>query len=195
MKTGPYKRLVRTLVDAFIDDPLYVWLYPDAAARPMALEATMTLTLDLAESNGVIDHDPEGTAVAVWTEPGRELLGDPRPFLDLLARWAPQRAEAAMAGMIATGRHRPQADVWILHLLAVSPNRQGRGLASQLLQPVLDTAATDDAAVYLETSNPRNVSFYQRFGFALLGEVPVPEGGPLMRPMLRVPPAPADSYV
>ena len=42
------------------------------------------------------------------------------------------------------------------------------------------------AAVYLESTNPRNVGFYQRLGFDIVSEFH-PEGGPLLTGMWREP--------
>lgn len=99
-------RALDTLVDGFLDDPLYRWLYSDGL-RPAALRANMQLTLRLAREVGHIELAPEHAGVAIWTEPGVPLLSDPAPLVDLLSRWAPDRMDAALAGMAACARHVP----------------------------------------------------------------------------------------
>ena len=44
----------------------------------------------------------------------------------------------------------------------------------------------EGALAYLESSNPRNISLYERHGFEVMGEIQV-GAGPLMTPMLRQP--------
>jgi hypothetical protein len=39
---------------------------------------------------------------------------------------------------------------------------------------------------YLESSKPENVPYYQRFGFAVTGQIDLPDGPPLW-PMWRAP--------
>lgn len=180
--------LLETLAAAFVTDPLYRWLFPDPATRSEAVRANFELMLALAHDRGIVDTDPTGIAVAIWTEPNVELLDDPTPFLELLDRWAPTRRDAALAGMARCADFaRPQDDT--LHVLAVHPDHQSRGVAQRLLSPKLRQLDHDGGSAYLESSSERNLSVYQRCNFELLGEVGVPDGGPVMRPMRREPQA------
>ena len=75
---------------------------------------------------------------------------------------------------------RPADNVWYLaYLGAVSP---GRGVGTALLEHRL-TSIT--GAAYTESSNGRNVPLYQRFGFEVVQEISLPEGGPTVWTMLR----------
>ena len=40
---------------------------------------------------------------------------------------------------------------------------------------------------YLECTKQRNVAFYERHGFAVTGEIQVPDGGPVLWAMWRAP--------
>lgn len=63
------------------------------------------------------------------------------------------------------GSGRPAA--WRLETLGVHPDRQGGGLGGALVRFALDAAARRGAhEIELETSDPRNVRLYERFGFA-----------------------------
>jgi ribosomal protein S18 acetylase RimI-like enzyme len=54
---------------------------------------------------------------------------------------------------------------WYLMMLGVTPEFQGQGIGSQLLQPVLEQADRQGMICYLETSNEAAVRLYQRHGF------------------------------
>ena len=177
-------RVIDTLVAAFWDDPLYTWLYPEELTRPQALRDNLAFTLERAYEVGHVETTDDGAAVAVWTWPGVALLEDPAPFVALLERWAPERVEPALAGMAACSTHTSSADA-VLHLVAVEPAVQGRGVAAALLRPTLEELDAAGTPAYLESSNERNLSFYRRGGFEVLGEVSVPGDGPVMRPMRR----------
>ena len=136
----------------------------DRATRPLALRANLELTLACAQDREIVETDPTGKAVTLWTEPGVELLADPTPFLDLLDRWAPTRRDAALAGVARCAAFaRPQDHT--LHVLAVHPNHQSHGAGHRLLERKLRELDDEGESAYLESSNERNLSFYRRCGF------------------------------
>ena len=74
-----------------------------------------------------------------------------------------------------------------LFMLGTEPASQGRGLGSTLLEPMLELCDEQSMAVHLESSNPRNVPFYQRHGFEVTAEIELGGDGPLVQPMRRAP--------
>jgi ribosomal protein S18 acetylase RimI-like enzyme len=80
----------------------------------------------------------------------------------------------------AFNRARPAESVWYLAQLgAATP---GQGVGSALLEHRLAGIA---GSAYLESSNQRNVPLYQRFGFDVVQEISLPQGGPTVWTMLR----------
>ena len=71
-------------------------------------------------------------------------------------------------------------------VLGVDPPRQGEGLGSALMQPVLELCDRERVPAYLESSKERNVDFYARHGFRVTSELRLPKG-PAMWPMWRNP--------
>ena len=67
---------------------------------------------------------------------------------------------------------------WYLFSLGSSPDSQGAGLGSMLLQHGIQRATRSGFRCYLETSKPRNVRFYEKRGFRVLDQGRVPGGGP-----------------
>lgn len=61
---------------------------------------------------------------------------------------------------------------------------RGKGLGHVLMQSRLDRVDAEHAPAYLESSNPDNIAYYQRFGFEVTGEIRLP-GGPALWPMWR----------
>jgi GNAT superfamily N-acetyltransferase len=80
----------------------------------------------------------------------------------------------------------PREPHWHLSLLGVDPDRQGEGIGSALLRPVLERCDHGRRPAYLETSKPANLRFYARHGFAVRDEVEL-RGGLRVWTMLRAP--------
>ncbi len=80
----------------------------------------------------------------------------------------------------------PEEPLWYLPLIGVEPNPQGRGIGGALMRHAVARCDQDEALAYLESSNPRNISLYERHGFEGMGEIQV-GAAPLITPMLRRP--------
>lgn len=61
---------------------------------------------------------------------------------------------------------------WYVHMMAVHPDHQGKGLGSQVLRHVLDAAARLDrqAPTVLTTHLETNVTYYRRAGFQVIDQ-------------------------
>ncbi len=66
---------------------------------------------------------------------------------------------------------RPSTPHWYLGVLATRPDRQGAGLATAVMAPVLARADGEGLDCCLETSTLANKAFYQRRGFTEVTEV------------------------
>ena len=75
------------------------------------------------------------------------------------------------------------------HLQALGAALQGKGLGSKLIKYGIERATKAGVPCYLESSNPKNISFYKRQGFEILEEVfPLEndkEKGPVATLMIR----------
>ena len=63
---------------------------------------------------------------------------------------------------------------WYLYDLVVRQDCQKQGIATTILQPVLQYIEQSGQSCYLETHNTVNVDIYRKFGFDLMetGDVP-----------------------
>ena len=184
------------LVAGFMADPLYCWLYPDEVTRPGMVGDVVDLVLGAAVGTGSAWVLDDVVAVAAFTEHGADLIdaGTEASYRQLLEQQiGPRRTAHAFAGMAACAAYEPSGPHDTLHTLAVHGSRQGKGLGTALLKHLLAQCDERGHPVHLDSSNQRNVSFYERLGFTVSGEVEVPGGGPTMRCMVRPPQAPPRS--
>ena len=54
-----------------------------------------------------------------------------------------------------------------LYMIGVLPEAQGKGLASALMDPMIQRMKEKSIPLFLETANPRNVDIYKRKGFKI----------------------------
>ncbi len=81
----------------------------------------------------------------------------------------------------------PEEPHWYLAIIGSDPDVRGQGFGNALMRSRLDRCDAEHAPAYLESSNPDNVPYYQRFGFEITGEIALPNGGPKLIPMWRAP--------
>lgn len=169
--------LVRVLSRAFEADPLYRFLVPPGPRRDERLKGLFQLILrHLSDDWREVFTTNETDAVALWLRPGMQKVPPLRQALLLpaFARVLGVRAMPpglrVMAHMDALhARFAPEPHFY-LSILGVAPERQGKGLGTQLLGPMFERCDRERQRIYLETAQPRNVPYYERHGFKLLGE-------------------------
>ena len=80
--------------------------------------------------------------------------------------------------------YHPSESCWYLPIIAVDPYCQNQGIGSLLMKHALEKVYSDGLPAYLESSNPRNMSLYKRYGFETMGQIQE-EDSPLIHPMIR----------
>lgn len=163
-----------------------MWIFSDEAKRPLLTQFFMDCAVEASSAAGTCYVTSSMDAVAVWAAPGKQGMSG-----EVWARIRAMMFGAEGARMAAVGEffgqladYHPSAPHWYLSFVGAEPS--GTGAGARVLEPVLRTCdATGDPA-YLESSNPRNIPFYERLGFSAVGEVRA-DNGPLMVPMVRNP--------
>ncbi|AMO62330.1 acetyltransferase [Mycolicibacterium phlei] len=183
--------MARVLARAFQDDPVMMWVVPEPAARARALPrmfATMIRHHYLRSGAPEVAGGTHLGAAALWDPPGgwrqsrlQELRMMPG-FLRALGRHVP-RAQQLMDLMHA---QHPEEPHWYLAVIGSDPTVRGTGYGQTLMRSRLDRCDAEYAPAYLESSNPANVPYYERFGFQVTGEITVPDG-PTLWKMWREP--------
>ena len=182
--------------DAFEQDPLMTWVFPDDAARRESLRTWWGFTLDHLPPGAELHGTRIDGCAAYWQPPRKEETppaDDPDEISDgqvafvammteLLGELAPSRMEAL--GLMQ--RARLSEPHWYLAVLGTSVAQQSRGLGGRVLAPMLDRCDRIGQLAYLESSNPANVGFYRRHGFEPVGELVLGDGV-LITPMARQP--------
>lgn len=182
--------IVDIWVDAFTADPYLRWIQPDDAQWPAFGRAWMTFISDLAFERGHTSlADPADVAVA-WIPPDLSLVGpdDIERGRTIIATHAGEaKADEALTAILSARAHMLEAPHWTLQYIGVRTARRGTGMGAAAVAPGLRVCDDEQRPCELVSSNPRNVSFYERLGFRVTAEVSTPDAATTLRPMLRAP--------
>jgi ribosomal protein S18 acetylase RimI-like enzyme len=89
-----------------------------------------------------------------------------------------------MAMMEAMEKNHPRDRHFYLTFAAVSSEYRGAGLGSRILKATLKQIDAAGMAAYVESSNPKNASYYERGGFVAQKNI-APVGAPPLIAMWR----------
>lgn len=175
------------LTRAFLDDPVARWSCPSSdTALAGVLARFHGAQLRRMLRAGEIWTTADRSSAAVWARPGAwrsgvrhelELASSIVTRRTLVRPWLLARSPMVGWGLTSIERRHPQRPPhWYLAILGTDPARQGEGLGSAVLRPVLGRCDSDGVCAYLECSKERNVDFYARFGFRVTAELRLPRG-------------------
>ena len=182
-------RAIEVLVDGFMDNPVLGWVFRDEATRGEGIRGYTEVFRAAYGAQGVLELEAGGDGAALWAEPGTPALGGEHAMalVELVRKFNGDRTELVLStlGVIEA----PAEPHWYLNMLAARRGARSRGIGARLLEPYLERADAEGIGIYLESSNPRNLGFYRRYGFENLGEaIVLPDVGPVLQPMWRAAP-------
>lgn len=179
----------RTLARAFHDDPVFSWTLPDEQRRTRLGPRSFQILLDIYLAKGQAWATPDLASVALWAPPHKWKLPASAQLrlVPKFARLFGLRFPLVLAGFETMDSHHPDDEPhWYLGILGTDPSRQGEGLGTRAIQPVLDQCDQAGEPAYLESSNPVNVPYYERRGFEIVSTFQFPRG-PQVQGMWRQP--------
>lgn len=173
--------IAQVLARAFAGDPALSLVVPQDEHRHQHLVAGMDAYLRYG-SNRLSDTfaSSDLAGAAIWMPPGdlrqpiRDSLGLIRGSVHMCG-WRRiatfMRADSTLDEHLARQIPGP---TYYLGVLGVEPSRQGQGIGSALMRPVLDRCDRDRILASLWTFTEANLSFYARHGFRVVEELTLP---------------------
>jgi ribosomal protein S18 acetylase RimI-like enzyme len=188
-RPGEADVLGAALADALADDPVFRWLIPASRRRDERLGSFFTAMSSAylrAGKPAYLGGDDAGAAL--WADPAAswQLQVDLGQLRAILGAFGPRVVRGVRTQMQLSSLH-PGDPHWYLGYLGVRRSRQGQGMGAALLEEVLTRADDADVAAYLESSNERNLTLYQRHGFQVVDELRLLRRGPPVWRMWRTP--------
>ena len=177
--------IIGVITMAFANDPAGRRLYPDAAQYLKFCPAFIRLYGGPAFDHGGAHFTPGYAGAALWLPPG--VHGDDEAMTDLLNRSVAASARDELdAVYTAMHDHHPPEPHWFLPLIGVDLVSQRQGHGTALLEFGVTQCDRDGKLAYLDSTNPKNIPLYERFGFEVLDTIEI-GGHPPVFPMLRRP--------
>ena len=175
-----------TLLSAFRADPVERWLYPDEHDYDEFFPAFLAAFGGEAFAHDTVWQLDDFAAVALWLAPGAD------PDADEIVRVLMTTVDEArhgdtMACLEQMDAAHPRYPHWYLPWFGVEARAQGSGLGATLMVNCLRAVDETGLRAYLETPNPRTISFYERYGFRVSGSTHTADC-PVITFMLREPP-------
>jgi len=175
--------VLATLTAAFTTDPLMRWFLPgDSQYQQYFPKLISAFAGGSFSSHSAYCSDCRRGA-ALWLPPGIQPDEEKTGELMMASMTTSRLAEADQL-MDLLSLYEPKTPYWYLPSIGVVPAAQGQNLGSKLLQAHLTQLDKCGEAAYLESSNPRNISLYQRHGFQISGEARIGDS-PVVTAMYR----------
>ena len=182
------QQAISVITLAFAADPMVRWAFPDPVTYLTVMPDFVRAFGGNGLTHGATHLVDGGFGAAMWLPPGVEPESD--TMMSMTERYIlGDRMGDMMQVFEQMEKHHPAGDCWYLPLIGVDPLAQGRGCGAALLRFALQRCDQDGIAAYLESSNPRNITLYERHGFERLGVIQAGTS-PTMVPMLRRPQRP-----
>lgn len=168
----------------FSADPFLRWFWPAPSSYCNARDIIDLLAGDAA-TLGTGYQVAEFGGVAMWLPPQYQL--DEEKVMARFQETLPaERLSTAFQIFEALDQYHPKDDCWYLTMIAADPTRQGQGLGSLLMKTAVARCDEQGLPAFLESSNPMNITLYERHGFEVMGTIQI-DDSPIVTPMIRQP--------
>lgn len=182
VESGEEDHMIDAMMLAFSTDPLGRYAFPSAKQYLNGMRIVFEGLGGNSFKSGGAFHVGDFGGGAFWCPPGvhpdGESMGGAVEFIE------PSRLETFLAVLGEMGTHHPEEPHWYLQFIGVDSHHQGGGYGAAMMKHVLAKIDEEGTTAYLESSNPRNLTLYERFGFEVITRIEIGDAPPI-HPMVR----------
>ena len=183
------------LTKAFLFDPFFSWLFPGKSHESNLHQWWYFLTRHASKNpEWALSVDEGNSTSSIWTKPILDLNesdnsddDEQDAFVNLMHELVGDRISQVLEAFAEVNANHPSQPHWYLQAVGTVPEMQSKGRAAKLLQPILEICDKEETGAYLESTNPRNLSFYYRLGFETQKELSLDGGKAALTCMWRDP--------
>lgn len=161
------------LLHSFNDNKSVNYIIKQDRRRAQRIKAVMEYSFDLCHRFGEIYLSDNNQACALLLSPEKKknfswLLRDARFAFSTLGLANTIKAMKREAEIKKIYPPNPFYHLWFI---GVVPSQQRQGHGSRLLNELIDHSTINQKSIYLETSAPANIPWYEKFGFSRYAEL------------------------
>ena len=177
------EEVIAVVTMGFSTDPIARWVYRRASDYFKHFPGFVRAFGGRAIDAGSADTTGDVTGAALWLPPG--VKPDEEALVQLVEMTVEGKTRHDLFAMFdQMAASHPVEPHWYLPMIAVDTFSQNCGIGSLLMNHAVARCDGAGMPAYLESSNPRNIPLYRRFGFEVVGEIQSGDSPP-MYPMLR----------
>jgi len=191
------KEACKVAGNAFQDDPIMVFVYPDEKERKQKSQYGFYMLYNYGIKYGLAyatSKNLEG--ITIWLPPNK-VYPSTWAMMKNGGFYTMRKVGLKLKAMKRTmtvfkyeeERHKELApyDHWYFQNIAVNPEEQGKGYGGLLISTMLKTIESDGLPIYVETNTEKAMRIYQKYGFEILEYRIIPETDIPLWCMLRKP--------
>ena len=164
--------IVNILAEAFDDNLSINYVIAQDRKRKVRIKKLMEFSFDtcLRFGKALLSDDKKGCALIVYPEKRKLTLHYISSTLTLIFHCIGIfNIKKVMSREAAVKALHPAGPMNYLWFIAVHPASQNAGIGTGLLREIIELSETGNKIICLETSNPRNLSWYKKFDFTVYG--------------------------
>jgi ribosomal protein S18 acetylase RimI-like enzyme len=162
--------VVNILTTSFMNDPHVNWLIEESRNKNK-LKILIEYVFGESLNRGEIYLSDDNKAAVLWNTEKKEKFSFEfiiRNFRFLFQVGLKSTKRALKTDKIIYNFYPKKQPYCQLYLIGVLPEEQGKGLASSLMNPMIENMKTRAIPIHLETANLRNVEIYKKKGFSVI---------------------------
>ena len=183
--------------NAFQDDPVMVFVYPDEEERKQNAQYGFYTLYNYSIKHGLAYATSENLeGITLWLPPDK-VYHSTWTMMRYGGFYTMRKVGLKLKVMKRTmmvfnyeeerHKHLVPYDHWYFQNIAVKPEEQGKGYGGLLISTMLKTIESEGLPVYVDTNTEKNVSIYQKYGFEIIEHGIIPETPIPLWCMLRKP--------
>jgi len=164
------KLIISILTEAFQYDPCLNWLIENVRNKNK-LKLIVDYVVDETLCTGHIYFTNDKKAVVLWKNENQEKFSFQfikRNLSFLFKMGIKCVIKNLKMGNVSHTYFPKNSRYYYLYMIGVLNEAQGKGLASKLINPILQDSKLKNIPVFLETANPINVEIYKKKGFEII---------------------------
>ncbi len=164
------KYFARMAAESYVNDPVHSYATKSEKTRKKYVYHFMMERLSTSNREDIIYVDEENRGICIWREAHNEydffdFMLCPHWFF--LALYLPNTVKTLMAYSHLDVKVFPE-NTYIISPVFVSPEHQGKGIATRLIKKGIADLGAKGYNLGLEAQNPDNVAFYEKLGFKVI---------------------------